>query len=248
MDIPKVSTNDQTPWWLELGFPVFALALAPILLWAFPILTWATSLWVHEFGHAFAGWFGGRAATPFVGWTSLSGDRSWTVTICFTVLLGILGYKSWEGRSPFLVLTFILMFLAQLYYRFAMSNSQLGCWISFMGIGGEFWISTWFLVAYHYRMPEATHWHVFRYVGAFVGAFTFYNIYSLWLQVASGKRDVPYGSLWGDSGDMDNLRDVWLWSPDLITSRYLTLANACIALMMVNYLFQVVRVAYRKSP
>ncbi len=245
--LEELNLPHHAVWWVELGFPILAFALSPILFWMFPSLMWATSMWIHEFGHAFAGWFGGVAATPFLGWTSLSSGRSWMVTICFTALIALLGYLSWKKQSYFLVATFVCMFLAQIYFRFFVTYGELQWMFSYMGIGGEFWISTWFLIAYHHRFPEETYWRMLRYPVVFAGAFTFYHIFHLWLGVQAGRRDIPWGSLWGDSGDMDVLRDEWLWTPQMITSSYVKLGYICLAIMISHYLFQVVRKMMKRT-
>jgi hypothetical protein len=91
--------------------PIGAFLFAALIKLVFPALTWSISMIVHEFGHAFSGWWGGVAATPFLGWTSFEAHRTWMTTICFSLLMGILGYKSFEKRSYFLVATFATMFL-----------------------------------------------------------------------------------------------------------------------------------------
>lgn len=228
---------------MDIILPLIAFLFAWLMKMILPKLVWALSMWVHEFGHATTAWFGGMAATPFLGWTTRSGERSWTVTMCFTALLGILGYKSWEKKSYFLVVTFILFFFTQMYFRFVINEEKLDFMFSYMGIGGEFWISTWLIIAYHYYFPEYTQWRVLKYAALFVGAFVFFNAFSMWKNIYHGYAEFPWGSLWSgeDHGDMNTLRDEFGWQTFQITSSYVKFGTICVTIIIVHYIFQIGR-------
>lgn len=227
----------------DVAMPMVAFLLAWLIKLIFPKLVWAVSMWVHEFGHATTAWFGGVAATPFLGWTTMGGERSWIVTICFTALLGILGYKSWEKKSYFLVGTFVIAFLTQMYFRFVLNEENLDFMFSYMGIGGEFWISSWLIIAYHYDFPEYVQWRLLKYVALFIGAMVFLNALMMWKNISHGYAEFPWGSLWGgeDHGDMNVLRDEFGWQTLQITSSYVKLGTVCLLIVIVHYIIQVAR-------
>jgi hypothetical protein len=233
----------QIPVWLEVSFPILAFLFAALFISSAPALGWALGLWPHEFGHAFAGWFRGVAATPFLGWTNYGHGQSWSVTICFSVLLGLLGYLSWKEKSPFLVVIFALMFVVQLYFRFALSDFEWELRAAWSGQGGEFWIGTLMIMAYHYRLPERTYWIVLRYVVLLFGAVVFFRSMHLWLDVQSGAMDIPWGALFDQChGDMDQLRDNHAWTNAEIISSYTRMGYVCLTAIVVNYVVNVVRV------
>ncbi|MCB1197097.1 MAG: hypothetical protein KDK51_01895 [Deltaproteobacteria bacterium] len=235
--------------WFDWFLPILAFGVAPLFKMIFRKLSWALSMWTHEFGHAFAGWWGGVAATPFLGWTNFAPHRSWYVTLCFTFLLGALGYKSWQKKCHFLTLTFFCMFFVQLYFRFALSEYKLDFMFSYLGIGGEFWISTWLVMAYHHTFPKETHWEYLRYVALFVGALVFLNIFTLWWNISHGQADIPWGSLWGgdDHGDMNSLMLEHGWGPKRMITSYLRLGYICMMLMGLHYLLWGVKLFLKKD-
>lgn len=244
-------TDNQPEPTIEIGAPIAVFALAALIVWLMPGLAWSVSMWIHEFGHAFAAWFGGIAATPFLGFTSYGAGQSWVVTICFTILLGLLSYLSWKNKSYFLVATFAGMFVMQMYYRFVLTEGELSAMCSYMGIGGEFWISTFFIVAFHYTFPPKVHWQFLRYPLLLNAAITYMNVLKLWVDVSHHRRDLPWGSMWGgdDVGDMNSLVNDWAWTQSEITSSYLRLGYYCLAVIVINYIVQASRaLAKMKKP
>ena len=233
-------TGDFIPPSVELWLPPIAFVLGILILWMMPFLTWMMCMWPHEFGHAFAGWLGGVASTPipFAGFTSYSGTRSWIVTGCFSTLLILLSYKCWKPKSYFLIFTFLGLFIAQFYYRFQDAD-RLRMWQAYGGIGGEFWISAWLIMAYHYRFPEKTYWHVFRPIFLLMGSITFFHNMHLWIAISHGKAQIPWGALWGGHGDMNQLVDNWGWTPPMITESYLRLGYICLAILVLHYVLKV---------
>ncbi len=81
----KATTIPDIPLWAELAIPLAAFILAPIfrIFIPSPLFTW-----IHEFGHAFSGWFAGVASMPSPrGFTSM-GEPSWAFTIFFSIIVG----------------------------------------------------------------------------------------------------------------------------------------------------------------
>jgi hypothetical protein len=225
---------DRSQLLMELGFPIIGM-IAALLISTFPFGQ-LLGIWIHECGHAAAGWLGGIATLPTAMGKALQmSERSWFVTLAFTAFLGFIGYKSWQWKTPFLLATTVSLFLAQLYYRF-ISEDDLQMWFSYMGIGGEFWISAWMMMAFHYKFPEQHRWLQIRFFVFAWGALVFFSSLTSWILIRAGKKDVPYGSLWGGDGDMDMLVYTFGWIPQEITASYLKLGSICILTLIISYI------------
>lgn len=239
---PAVVVSKQTMWIL-LSLPLVAFVVAPLLNIIVPRLVFAVSLWVHEFGHATAAWLCGIAATPFVGWTNYGAGQSWWVSLCFVFLLGVLGYKSYENKCWFLVTSFSLLFFIFLYCRFFLDTIETELFRTYMGIGGEFIISAWLVLAYHHKFPEYMQWDTLKYVSLFFGAVVFYHAFALWLGVSMNERDIPWGSLLGGEGvgDMNTLRNYHGWGRKRMIQSYVRLGYVSLAIIILHYASQVIR-------
>lgn len=238
----EATTTPELPLWAELIIPLAAFALAPIFQIFIPN---ALFTWIHEFGHAFAGWFSGVAAMPTPrGFTSM-GEPSWGFTIFFSAIVGTFAYASWCRRYWFLGAVFTLTFLFQIYFRFILSRDEVTVMFSWMGEAGQFWISALLVIAYHYEFPEEAYWKNVRYLALILGAAAFYNQMHHWMQIKDGLKDAPIGTLITLGGghlrsDMMVLQEDWAWTePEMIRS-YLTLGKICIMLMIINYVINAI--------
>lgn len=237
-EFQEVETR-KIPIWVEMGLPIAAFLLAPLFK---VILPGPAFTWIHEFGHASAAWFGGVRAIPLpMGWTNWGGEREWAVTICFTILIGLLGYLSWQKRSYFLMTILSLIFVAQIYFRFFLSMGELEAMIVWMGTAGEFWISALFVIAYQFQLPKEIHWHPLRYLFLFLGAASFFVQMQKWIQISKGLDDMRMGHLVMITGahlKTDTLRLVedWAWTEAEIIQSYLSLGKICIVVMIINYI------------
>lgn len=240
---PSSDNTSVLPVWKELSFPLFAFLAAPIFYWVMMPLGASMSMWIHEFGHAFFAWFSGYYATPFFGVTFIT-NQSWGVTICFSILLGTLGYFSWQKRSPFLIAVFSLMFLVQFVFRFFLSSEQQIQAIIWGGNGGTLWIATLMVISYHYRLPETTYWSILRYIVLFVGALVFFTSIKTWWEFEHGVREMPVGvqAMWGLHSDPDRLMDEFGWKQFELVGSYLRTGYICLAIIVINYLVSAARV------
>jgi hypothetical protein len=139
-----------------IALPAGVLVVLLSKLLVFPaMLLDGCRIWVHEFGHAFIGWFGSRAATPLgLGWTNIGAEKSWYVYGCFLFLLGITAYRSWRNGYFYLVFLALLAFIGQTYFTY---NAPQWLWertVSYSGIGGEFYLSGLLIASFHYRLPR----------------------------------------------------------------------------------------------
>ncbi len=224
-----------------------ALMGLAILMNAMPIvsaLLFGIKIWFHEFGHATVAWLGGRKAIPLpIGWTNVGAERSLFV---YLGLLGLLGLLYWSGRREqqrWPMVLAVVLGLLQFGMTWLMSPHSLDMWISFGGIGGEFYLCTLLMVSFYFPLPAYWRWDFYRYPVVLGAAFTFWGQLWLWKQIAQGRAVIPWGSLWGgeDHGDMNTLSAIYGWSDQRIIDTYNTLGNVCFVALLAVYVYFVLR-------
>lgn len=189
-------------------------------------------VWIHELGHSSVAWFSGYQATPLpIGWTNISMEPSHFVSLCLAFLLGAFAWAGWRERLYWIPPTVGLLILAQAYLTFGLDAEAHEEWQVFGGVAGEFVISTLFMVAYFLPFPEKFHWDRCRYGFLFIGATCFYDSWSLWAEIRSGRDELPFGSMihgsGDEGGDMNRLMG-FMWTQKYIISVYSRLAMACL--------------------
>jgi hypothetical protein len=118
-------------------------------------------------------------------------------------------------------------------------------WLSFGGVGGEFYLSAVLMALFYFQFPEKFKWSLCRYFFLFLGASSFLNIYFFWRQVKRGNESIPWGSMiQGEEdggGDMNILRDDYHWSNHDIVGTYTHLGNVCLVALLIVYLIFALR-------
>lgn len=214
------------------------------------LLLLGVRIWIHEVGHAVVAWFSGRKATPLpFGWTNIDLERSIFTYICFLALWGLLFYSGWKERKRWTMGIAIAAALVQLGMTWLMPVDKFEMWLAFGGVGGEFYLSTWLVVAFYLPLPARWRWEFWRYPALFMGASTFVNAMSFWHQVKRGSAEIPWGTMLngsGDSGgDMNQLRDCG-WSDGQIVNTYIALGHLCLWVTIGIYVFRAIS-SYRKG-
>ena len=224
------------PWWTELVVFLGLVCISWTFTKTMPILSWKLSIWVHEFVHALPSWFSGIAATPLpIGWTNTAAQQSWWVTLCFSFLMISLGVLSFQAKAYFFALSCACGFLAQLYFRF-LDYKTIRFWITYMGQGGEYLVSAWLIMAFHHKLPRETYWDILKYPVTFIALITFIENIETWFGVFRHGKEIPWGALWGDGGDMERLRGAYGWSHLLIGSNYYKLGILSLLLLSAHYM------------
>ncbi|MBI2497730.1 MAG: M50 family metallopeptidase [Opitutae bacterium] len=217
---------------------VFVPPLLLVLVWlanASPLgfLLKGFHVWMHEFGHATAAWLCGFRATPLpFGWTPVEPVYSpfvhWGLLLLFGGLLvaGVLERKVWP------VIAAVLLALLQYYMTWRMpEHRQEFWWSAFGGVGGEFYLSTLFMMFFFVQLPEKFRWGACRYVFFLIGATAFLNIFLMWNKVYHGLEEIPFGTLINGEedagGDMNKLMDGYGWTKFQIRRTYHLLGNGC---------------------
>ena len=212
---------------LLLGL-VFLANLSPLRL-----LLSGFQIWMHEFGHATAAWMCGFRATPLpIGWTPVEPVYSPFVYFGLLLMFVIIFLAGLKERKVWPMVAAVALAAVQFYMTWRMPElRQEFWWGAFGGVGGEFYLSTLFMMSFFVQLPEKFKWGVCRYVFFLIGATAFLHIWWYWREVYRGLEEIPFGSMIngeGDQGgDMNKLMDGIFWKKFEIRRNYHLLGNAC---------------------
>ncbi len=239
----RFSFND--PVGHALALPV--AALLAVIINAGPVSGFLAPfhVWIHEFGHATVAWLGGRRALPLpFGWTSWQPDRSAVVYFALLFLLAVLFSTGWRERLRWPMAMAGGIALVQFFMTWRLSAPSIEFWVTFGGVGGEFYLSTLLMISFYFRMPDRWRWDFWRYVVLVIAASTFWQNFWLWHRVRTGQAQIPWGSILGAGdadGDMDRLSWQFGWSDGRIIDSYSRLGEACLLVLIVAYLVFLVK-------
>ncbi|MDI1247622.1 MAG: hypothetical protein PSV13_01940 [Lacunisphaera sp.] len=190
-------------------------------------------VWMHEFGHATAAWLCGFRALPLpFGWTPVEPVYSPFVYWGLLLLFGILFVAGAVERKVWPMIAAVLLALLQYYMTWRMpEHRQEFWWSAFGGVGGEFYLSTLFMMFFYVQLPEKFRWGACRYVFFLIGATAFLNIVLMWNQVYRGLEEIPFGTMINgeedQGGDMNKLMDGFGWTKFQIRRTYHQLGHGC---------------------
>ncbi len=229
-----------------LAIPIAFLIAIVLNFSVFFILMLPWHIWVHEVGHASAAWAAGFRAMPLpFGWTSISNHRHWLVYLGVLFLLGVWFWQGYQERRPWAMLTAVVFAVIQFYMTWLITEDQAFMWISFAGIGGEFYLSTFLLVSFYFPLPDRFRWDIFRFVVIVLAAATLFNSFWLWHLIDVGLSEIPWGSMLGGrgdaNGDMNRLRLDYAWTPAQIIASYRRLGELCLLTVAGVYSVFVIR-------
>lgn len=228
------------PWVNVAALPVASL-LAVILNASFlSFFLLPLHIWIHEFGHATIAWMSGRRAFPLpFGWTSWSEERSLFVYLGILFLLGLMAHAGWREKLRWPIILAGSIAILQFVMTWLVPQSTIECWLVFGGIGGEFYLSTFVMIAFYMRLPDRWRWDFWRYVALVIAASSFWKSFWFWHQIQRGQAEIPWGSLLGGEGDaggdMDRLVNDFGWTPDQIINTYTHLGNLCLLVLLGVY-------------
>lgn len=217
------------------------LMLLAILMNASPIvssLLWGIKVWIHEFGHATIAWLGGRRAIPLpLGLTSYNPNRSIVVYLGILILLGLLFWVGRREQQRWPMILAGVLAVIQFGMTWLVPIETFEMLVYFGGIGGEFYLSTLLMVSFYFPMPQYWRWDFYRYPVVFAAAFTFWGQFWLWKQIRWGQASIPFGALWGEAegGDMNQLINVYAWTPGQVIDTYNTIGNVCLWVLLGVY-------------
>ncbi|MGY2716231.1 hypothetical protein ACVW01_000153 [Thermostichus sp. MS-CIW-19] len=230
-------------WAYPVAF-VVALLVNSIALLELLHLPW--HIWIHELGHASIAWWSGHRALPLpFGWTSISPEKDPFVYFGILFLLSLLFWLTRKERIRWLQALVVVLALLQFYMTWLMPNRTKEMLITFGGVGGEFYISTFLMACFYLRLPDRWRWDFWRFVVLGVAASSLWRSFWQWHRIQKGLAPIPWGTLLcgqGDAGgDMNRLVDDFGWSADQIIQTYKWLGNLCILFILGLYIVFLLR-------
>ncbi len=244
-----VAVADRDPYSFNNRYTtalVFPIAL--ILAWftnlvsVFQFLFLPMQIWIHEFGHATVAWFAGRRATPLpFGWTNFGEERSLFVYFGILTLFGLLFWVGQKEGKRWVMGLAIACAVIQFFMTWQLPERAFTMWMSFGGVGGEFYLSTLLMVCFYFPFPERWRWDFWRYFVMIIAANAFWRIFWFWQNVQKGTESIPWGTLFGGEGDtggdMNRLSLDYNWTDQQIIDTYNRLGGVCILVLIGVYVF-----------
>lgn len=197
-------------------------------------------VWIHEFGHATVAWLTGKRALPLpLGWTTIGEERSLFVYFGVLFLLTVMFVASARERKIWPMILALVIALAQAYMTWKLPEHRADMWLSFGGVGGEFYLAAAMMALFYVQLPEKFKWGACRYLFLFIAGGSFFQTYLFWKKVKRGEEGIPYGSMVNGEedrgGDMNALHDDYGWTQREIIHTYNHLADACVIALIVVY-------------
>lgn len=220
-------------WGVNVFVPPLLLGLVWLVnLSPLKFLLQGFHVWMHEFGHAVPAWLSGWRATPLpFGWTPVEQEHSNFVYGGLLLMFGILFVAGWKERKLWAMLVAVVLAGLQAYMTWRLPEARKEFWMVFGGVGGEFALSTLFMMAFWVQLPEKFRWGACRYVFFFIGATAFLNIWVRWGDIYRGIEEIPFGSMINGEedggGDMNRLMDDYGWKKFDIRHNYRLLGSCC---------------------
>jgi hypothetical protein len=229
----------------SLALPIAAVLALFFNATLFYVFLEPWQIWIHEFGHATVAWFSGYQAIPLpFGWTNVGSQQSWFVYFGILFLLMLLLWSGWRERLKWTMGLALSLLVIQFFMTWIMGFNTYEVLLAFGGVGGEFYLSTFLMVAFYFRFPDRWRWDFWRFFILIIAAHTFWHEFWRWHLIERGQAQIPWGSLLGGEGDQGgdmNFLNASGWSTDQIINTYSYLGNVCLAVLIGIYAFFVIR-------
>src|SRR5262245_55134515 len=236
---PDTQTEDARQ---ELTCRIFAvpaaLLAARIAVTTIPFLVRLLSMMVHESGHAVTAWLCGYWAVPGLWFTPVSDNRNVGVTILLIAVFGVIGVWGYKTRRPHIVVAAILVFIFQLMCT-RLPYLQAHTWIIFGGDAGMMVLGTILMLTFYARRGSPVYENGLRWGFLVIGANAFMDAFH---QGTGNEDGIPFGEQEGMPTDPSQLVENLGWSIPMMIQHYVRLAEACLVVLAIVYIFQIIQI------
>lgn len=219
---------DEKIHWKYYLFCV-GLGLACNYIHLFKIFIYITSMYVHEFGHAFFAWMSGRMAMPLIGITFVFEGKYPFIFAMMLAVSGFLSYLAWKEKLYFMLISFVSIFLGSIYlYNLDDQKAQL--MFIFGGCAAQILIPGWMILAAGFKSFKFFYMDFFKYFILPLGIVWFIQPTQMWTKARTDRTAIPYGSGMANdetghqSGDINRLIAMG-WSEQKVVSNYFKLVK-----------------------
>jgi hypothetical protein len=196
-----------------------------------------SAMWLHELGHAIAGWLCGFAALPGPWKTAIPEERSAIFSVLFVVGLLAGAVYAWWVERPRLAIALALFAEVPVVLTLGLSVRRAQAFILFAGDGGALVLGG-ALVATFWASPRSKLYRGWLRWGFLVlGAASFATTFSLWWRARRDPDVIPFGEIDGvGDSDPSRLVDAHGWSVHGLVSSYVTLGVTVLLMLVVAWI------------
>jgi hypothetical protein len=178
----------------QLAVPVALLVAWGLVHAGFPrmLLRIVLSMWIHESGHAVAGWLCGRLAFPGPWFTPIGGTRSWFVVLLLAAATVAAAIRLWPSRRGWAIAVAMLLPL-QACCSFGLSGRGQDILILWAGDGGCLVIGTLLMLSFYARASSSLRKGWLRWGFLVIGAAAFADAFATWWAARTDPEAIPFG-------------------------------------------------------
>lgn len=194
------------------------------------------SMWVHEFGHAVAGWFCGFLAIPGPWFTSISDERSIFIGLLLAAALVYVGLRSWLAGQRAGAFVCAGLLVLQLACTLGLGLERARAWVTFAGDGGSLVLGAALMATFYVPRGSLLHRGALRWGFLVIGAVAFVDAFEQWWSARTDSERIPYGENVGVTlSDPTKLTEQYGWTEGQMVRAYVGLGLICLAALAVLY-------------
>jgi hypothetical protein len=179
-------------------------------------------MWLHELGHATAGWLTGFPAVPLPWFTSLPASRSFVFALAITAGLGYAVWRGWASEDRRLIAVAGAALVVQLLGTVVLSASTAHTWIVFAGDVGSLVFGALLMAAFFVPPDHKFHRDWLRWGFLAIGAASFVDTFRGWWAARHDMGVIAFGEQDRSDTDPTVLLQAG-WSVDQMVGRYVAI-------------------------